>query len=124
MHKNDFLLSKAKHMRTHQTEAEKIVWAMLRNNGMGFKLKRQQPIGNYIIDFVSFDKKLIIEIDGGQHNKEVDQIRTEFLNREGFEILRFWNNDVLENREGVHQVIYGQLHHPFSPALSHGGRGG
>lgn len=75
----------------------------------GVKFRRQEPIGNYIADFVSFDKKLIIEIDGGQHNDEQarakDGERTNWLAGEGFRVIRFWNNDVLHNTEGVLTLI-------------------
>ena len=71
----------------------------------GVKFRRQEPIGNYIIDFVSFEKKLIIEIDGGQHsieeNKANDEVRTQWLESQGFRIIRFWNNEVSSNLEGV-----------------------
>ncbi len=71
----------------------------------GVKFRRQQPVGTYIVDFISFDKKMIIEIDGGQHNegqiREKDEQRRTWLEGEGFRIIRFWNNDVLLNVEGV-----------------------
>lgn len=71
----------------------------------GVKFRRQQPIGNYIVDLASFTKKLIIEIDGGQHNEDrifsQDEMRTVWLNSQGFRVMRFWNNEVLENLEGV-----------------------
>ena len=69
------------------------------------KFKRQYPIGNYIVDFVCIEKKLIIEIDGGQHNEKdnikYDNIRTQYLESAGYKVIRFWNNDVFENIEGV-----------------------
>ena len=73
------------------------------------KFRRQQPIGIYIVDFVSFDKRLVIEIDGGQHSNpgimESDEQRTKWLKREGFRVMRFWNNDVMLNIEGVLEKI-------------------
>jgi len=83
-----------------------MLWARLRNMQLeGVKFRRQQPLGSYIVDFISFDKKLIIEIDGGQHNelptRENDEQRTMWLDGEGFHIIRFWNNDVLLNIDGV-----------------------
>ncbi len=76
---------------------------------MGNKFRRQHPIGDYIVDFVNLENKLIIEIDGGQHNqeqtREKDAQRTEWLEGEGYRILRFWNNDVLTNIEGVDLLI-------------------
>ena len=69
------------------------------------RICRQHHLGNYIVDFVSFDKKLMIEIDGGQHNEDriegQDEIRTGWLNSQGFRVIRFWNNEVIENLEGV-----------------------
>lgn len=99
-------VSLAKALRRNQTEAERILWSKLRNMQLGeVKFRRQQPIGNYVVDFVSFDKKLVIEIDGGQHNeaqtREKDEQRTLWLEGEGFHVVRFWNNDVLLNLEGV-----------------------
>jgi very-short-patch-repair endonuclease len=83
-----------------------VLWLKLRNKQLaGVKFRRQQPLGNYIVDFVSFEKKLIIEIDGGQHNEDrnvkKDNRRTEWLESQGFLIIRFWNNEVLGNLEGV-----------------------
>ncbi len=116
--------------RRKQTEAEKTLWLKLRNRQLdGVKFRRQQPIGSYIVDFISFDKKLIIEIDGGQHNElhtiERDKQRTKWLESEGFHVMRFWNNDVLLNIEGVLlriNEVLGMESHPH-PTLSHQGRG-
>ncbi len=73
----------------------------------GCKFRRQEPIGNYIVDFVCFEKKIIIEVDGGQHAIESreDKERDSLLKNDGFLILRFWNNEVLQNIEGVLEVI-------------------
>lgn len=71
----------------------------------GVKFRRQQPIGKYVVDFVSFEKRVVIEVDGGQHSEEVDKERDQWLNNEGFKVLRFWNNEVLKNTEGVFEVI-------------------
>lgn len=75
----------------------------------GVKFRRQQPIGAYIVDFASFEKKLVIEIDGGQHNEEEmrerDEERTTWLKERGYQVLRFWNNEVLMNMEGVLERI-------------------
>ena len=97
-------------LRRKQTEAERKLWARLRNGQVdGAKFRRQEPIGNYIVDLVSFDKKLIIEIDGGQHNDDLvskrDEQRTKWLEGEGFRVMRFWNNDVLLNTDGVLTAI-------------------
>ena len=73
----------------------------------GFKFRRQQPIDCYIVDFVCFEKKIIVEIDGGQHaiQKENDTIRDAYLRQQGFRVLRFWNNDVMQNLNGVLDII-------------------
>jgi very-short-patch-repair endonuclease len=103
---NTIRTNSAKKLRHRQTEAENILWFRLRNRQLeGAKFRRQQPLGNYIVDFACLDKKLIIEIDGGQHNieqtKEKDKQRTLWLEKEGYQVLRFWNNDILQNVEGV-----------------------
>jgi very-short-patch-repair endonuclease len=75
----------------------------------GFKFRRQEPIGRYIVDFVCYEEGLIIEVDGGQHNSPgVDAFREEWLKKQGFRVLRFWNNDVLRNLEAVLEVIRGK----------------
>jgi very-short-patch-repair endonuclease len=100
------IINRAKDLRHSETQAEQIIWSWLRAKKLnGAKFRRQQPIGNYVVDFVSFEKKLIIEIDGGQHNvedmKNNDEVRTKWLESQGFRILRFWNNEVSSNLEGV-----------------------
>jgi very-short-patch-repair endonuclease len=104
--------SKARALRRNMTDAERALWNHLRLRQMqGFKFRRQQPIGNYIVDFVSFDQKLIIELDGGQHVSQAsyDRARTAWLEKQGFEVLRFWDNQVLTEMEGVKQVIWNKL---------------
>ena len=111
-------------MRAAPTDAETCLWRHLRAHRLdGQKFKRQQPIGNYIVDFVCFEAKLIVEVDGGQHNECVaDTRRDEWLKSQGFAVLRFWNNEVLQNIEGVLTRILEAL--PPSPQpLSHQGRG-
>jgi len=73
----------------------------------GLKFRRQQPIDSYIVDFVCFEKRIIIEVDGGQHavEKNKDQERDSYLRQFGFKVLRFWNNDVLQNTSGVLEII-------------------
>ena len=100
------LLSFAKNMRQTQTDAETKIWYHLRAKRMcGVKFKRQVPMGAYIVDFVAKEEHLIIEIDGGQHNEQVDSTRTTWLENQGFKVLRFWNNEVLTNIEGVLETI-------------------
>jgi very-short-patch-repair endonuclease len=99
-------VSQARELRKKETGSEQILWSWLRNNQLnGAKFRRQQPIGIYVVDFVCFDKRLIIEIDGGQHNEDQiiarDELRTVWLEDQGFRVIRFWNNDVTGNLEGV-----------------------
>ncbi len=97
----------AKKLRKQSTDTEKHLWYNLRANRLGFKFKRQAPIGKYIVDFVCLEKRLIIELDGGQHldNQKYDMERTAWLNASGFKVLRFWNNDVLQQTTSVIEVI-------------------
>ena len=93
-------------MRSKQTDAENRMWYNLRDRRLkGFKFRRQMQIGHYIVDFVCQKKKLIIECDGGQHNavegKEADHMRTLFLTQSGYEVMRFWNHDILHRTEAV-----------------------
>ena len=107
--KNKRLSSLAKALRKNQTEAEMRLWCFLKAKQVGgLKFKRQAPIGNYIADFVCFDARLIIEIDGGQHSSETskDFERTMWLQSQGFKVLRFWNNDVLGNTDAVMTMIW------------------
>ena len=104
------LTNRAKELRQSETEAEQIIWSWLRAKKLnGIKFRRQEPIGIYIVDFVSFEKKLIVEIDGGQHNieenKANDKVRTQWLESQGFRVIRFWNNEVFTNLEGVITLI-------------------
>ena len=104
MHKQAMNLGRE--LRRQGTPAERALWHKLRDKQLaGVKFRRQQPLGSHIVDFVSFDKKLIIEIDGGQHNEDriqgQDEIRAAWLNNQGFQVIRFWNNEVIDNLEGV-----------------------
>ena len=95
-------------LRQHQTKVEAALWTRLRAKQVeGIKFRRQQPIENYIVDFVSFSKRIIIEVDGGQHasKKRADMERDKFFADNGFRVLRFWNSDVLDNIDGVMQII-------------------
>ena len=110
------------------TDAERTLWRHLRLRQMRWcKFRRQQPIGPYIIDFVCFEKRLVIELDGGQHSSQTsyDLKRTAWLEGQGFQVLRFWNNKVLKEMEVVKQVIWEKLTHhltPPPPLPSPGGR--
>ncbi len=101
----------ARKLRNNLTEVEKYIWQELRLHNLDVKFRRQAVIGRYIVDFVCFERKLIVEIDGGQHaDSQKDKVREQWLSDQGFQILRFWNSEVLENREGVLQKIYECLH--------------
>jgi very-short-patch-repair endonuclease len=101
----------AKALRTNQTDAEHKVWYVLRaGRMMNYKFKRQVPIADFIVDFVCFEQKLIVEIDGGQHIESIkDLARDAELNAQGFKVLRFWNNEIIDNFEGVLTVILQHL---------------
>ena len=107
------LLANAKKLRKKSTPCEIKLWSRLRScRFMGLKFRRQCPLGPYIVDFVCIEKKLIIELDGGQHNEDkqqdYDKRRTEFLNGLGFNVIRFWNNEILLQFDDVMAQIYEQ----------------
>jgi len=102
----------AKILRKNMTDAERVLWQRLRNRQLGgFIFRRQKPIGPYIVDFVCLEKKIIIEVDGGQHalNTSADTIRGDYLNKKGYKILRFWNHDVLRDTDSVLEWIHKDL---------------
>jgi len=111
------LLDNAKQLRANMTDAERALWQHLRASRLnGFKFRRQHPIGNYIVDFVCLEKRLIVELDGGQHQNQViyDATRDAWLKREGFRILRIWNNEFLNNQHGALEQILIELEaHPL-----------
>src|SRR3954470_1070112 len=97
----------SRRLRVNQTDAEKKLWNHIRNRQInGNKFVRQEPIGRYICDFVCREKRLVIEVDGGQHSESArDEVRDRYLRAQGYRVMRFWNNDVLSNTEGVLTVI-------------------
>ena len=104
--------ARARDLRRNMTAAERRIWQILRSQQMqGYKFRRQLPIGRYIVDFACHEARLIVEIDGGQHDRSSPQeaARSAFLQNEGYRLLRFWNNDVLANLDGVHAVIAEEL---------------
>jgi len=108
----EILQNRARHLRKASTDAENHLWYYLRGRRLGkYKFKRQVPIGNYLVDLVCQWKKLIIELDGGQHLGAItyDQIRTAFLEGKGYKIIRFWNGDVLTQIESILEVILQEL---------------
>jgi very-short-patch-repair endonuclease len=121
---------RARMLRRGMTEAERALWQMLRSRQVdGYRFRRQVPIGWFIVDFACHEARLVVEIDGGQHDpwSEREVSRTRFLEREGYRVLRFWNNEVLDNPEGVRTGIAEILDrgHPHpNPPPSRGRAGG
>jgi very-short-patch-repair endonuclease len=121
--------SNARLLRKAMTDAERRLWNELRLRQVeGLKFRRQFPIGRYIVDFACPERKLIIEVDGGQHadQESYDTERTRWLESRGFRVLRFWNNEIQMNLEGVKESIYNALVErgtPPTPALPHKGGG-
>jgi very-short-patch-repair endonuclease len=101
----------ARRLRVNQTDAETVLWNRIRNRQIvGHKFVRQEPIEGYVCDFVSREIRLVVEVDGGQHNESAaDAIRDRRLGEAGYSVLRFWNNDVLGNIEGVLVTIQAEL---------------
>ena len=100
----------ARKLRRNSTEAEARLWYYLRGRQLdGAKFIRQSPIGPYVADFACRDARLAIELDGGQHNEAVDAPRTQVIEAFGYRIIRFWDNDVLQNTEGVLEAIHQEL---------------
>ena len=104
------------------TDAERKLWSMLRESFSEHHFRRQVPIRHFIADFVSHRARLVVEVDGGQHDEQVDAARTRIIEDEGYRIIRFWNHDVLANPDGVWTVIDAALRAP--EALDGGGLGG
>ncbi|MDJ0943779.1 MAG: endonuclease domain-containing protein [Kiloniellales bacterium] len=102
--------SRARELRRNQTRAEAKLWSALRNRqAAGLKFRRQVPLGPYVVDFFCLSASLVVEVDGGQHGapdgRAQDARRTRWLEAEGYRVIRFWNNEVAENPEGVLTVI-------------------
>ena len=118
----------AKGLRKRSTDAEKLLWSDLRAGRCeGMKFRRQHPVGQYIVDFVCLERKLIIELDGGQHalpdEARKDRQRDAWLEKEGYTVVRFWDNEVLMNRNGILDAIRERLNRtpsPQSPPLKGG----
>ncbi|MBD8066211.1 endonuclease domain-containing protein [Devosia sp. PTR5] len=113
------MTTRPRQLRRAASIAENRLWYVLRNRGLnGLKFVRQMPVGSYIADFACREAALIVELDGGQHADSVaDEARTAFLNREGYSVLRFWNNEVLSNRDGVLSTILRVIEGSPSPDL-------
>jgi very-short-patch-repair endonuclease len=131
------LRNNARKLRRDMTDVERVLWRLLRDRRLaGYKFRRQAPFGNFILDFVCDDRRLVVEADGGQHaDSQGDRERDAFLRRNGFAVIRYWNHEILENAEGV---VFDLLHRLDAPTphpatgpdqsgpvatLSHKGRG-
>ena len=108
------ILKRAKRLRRTMTDAERQLWRLLRSRQLeGAKFRRQQPIGNYVVDFACLESQLIVEADGGQHaESRCDEVRDAWLTSRGYRVLRFWNHDILGNPDGVADAIVGALKPP------------
>ena len=112
---------RARGLRTNPTDAERALWNILRMRQVpGHRFRRQAPIGPYIVDFVCFENKLVIEVDGGQHAEQADYdaARTAWLESQGFRVMRFWNNQVLEEMDAVREAVWLEVGRGLPP---HGG---
>lgn len=106
------LTSRARRLRRDSTDAEHALWNVLRNRQLdGRKFRRQTPIGRSIVDFVCMERRLVIEVDGGQHQEQTlqDEERTQAIESEGYRVMRFWNNDVLSDLDSVSDAILMEL---------------
>jgi very-short-patch-repair endonuclease len=98
----------ARRLRKEMTDAERLLWSQIRHRQLaGCRFRRQAPLGRYIVDFVCFERRLVVELDGGQHRqqREYDEQRTRWLNSQGFRVVRFWDSVVFEDTESVREVI-------------------
>ena len=103
---------RARALRKRMTDAERLLWRHLRNRELGgWKFRRQYPVGPFIVDFICVEKNVVIEVDGGQHaeNEALDLQRSAYLNKMGYRVLRFWNNEVLQETEAVLTAIFAIL---------------
>ena len=110
--------SRARAMRGAPTDSELRLWRLLRDRRLnGFKFRRQVPVGLYIVDFLCVGAKLIVEADGSQHAESPrDKARDAYLANQGWKVLRFWNNEMLQNREGVLETIYAHARPSSGPS--------
>ena len=110
-------IPRARQLRREMTEAERRMWRLLREVAPAARWRRQVPLRHFIADFASHREKLVVEVDGGQHSAEADAVRTAIIEAEGYRVLRFWNNEVLANLEGVRSSIASTLALNPSPDL-------
>ncbi|HKU95841.1 MAG TPA: endonuclease domain-containing protein [Vineibacter sp.] len=111
---SDQRTDRARRLRQDSTDAERKLWRLIRSRAAGHKFRRQHPIGPYFADFACVGRKLVIELDGGQHDaqRDYDERRTADLAAAGWRVLRFWNNEVLTNVDGVWRRIVAALEEP------------
>lgn len=122
------ILANARRLRKNMTDAEQLLWRLLRREQLGVKFRKQHAVGQYVADFACLDPQLIVEVDGGQHaepnEQKKDEVRTAYLNKAGFQVLRFWNHEVLQNPTGTLEVIEEALRtlrsHPNPPPPGEG----
>ena len=121
---SSFRRENARRLRANATDPEARLWRHLRRSELlGSHFRRQVPIGPYVADFACMAARLVIEVDGSQHGdaavKARDDARTQWLAREGYRVVRFWNNDLIENIEGVLETIHAALHgsRDFDPGV-------
>jgi very-short-patch-repair endonuclease len=115
MENRDDSLNRARQLRRKMTDAERLLWSVLRNRRFAhFKFRRQVPIGSFIVDFVCFDRRLILELDGGQHKRQAqyDAERTRWLEEQGFRVVRIWNHEFFQDRDAVEELLFRRLHEP------------
>ena len=108
MARHHFLTSRSRALRKNATDPERKLWSVLRGRQLGgLKFRKQVPVAPYIADFACLERRLIIELDGGQHdeNRAKDDIRTRYLEAKGYRVLRVWNTDVMRNIDGVVEAI-------------------
>ncbi len=115
------ITERARKLRNNPTEAEKKLWQAIKKHDFDLRFRRQYPIGPYFADIACKEKMLVIEIDGGQHSELSDRNRTNYIEAKDFRIIRFWNNDVLGNIEGVMTEITKALNAPPLPPRTRGG---
>ena len=109
-HQPSGTIDRARDLRRSSTEAEKKLWRALRERLPDAKWRRQMPVGPYFVDIACFASRIVIELNGGQHTPETDAARTRFLQNQGYRVIRFWNNDVGDNIDGVVEAIAEALH--------------
>ena len=123
-HPPEGAIRRARRLRNDPTEAEKRMWRLLRENFLEARFRRQAPIRHFIVDFASHRARLVIEVDGGQHEASIDDPRAAIIESEGYHVLRFWNHEVLGNPDGVVTTIAAALPRPHPhPTLPHRGGG-